>query len=142
MPIKPENRARYPKDWRTVIRPGILARARDKCEACGVPNYAVAYWTGDEWNLDEESLAEGFTYAAARQLAAENTGDRDFGPRWIVVVLTVAHLDHTPENCDPANLRAWCQRCHLKHDAKLHQANAAKTRKARKAVGDLFERLA
>jgi len=26
------------------------------------------------------------------------------------VVLTVAHLGHTPENCDPANLRAWCQR--------------------------------
>ena len=26
------------------------------------------------------------------------------------VVLTVAHLDHNPSNCDPTNLRAWCQR--------------------------------
>ena len=25
----------------------------------------------------------------------------------IRVVLTIAHLDHTPENCDDANLRAW-----------------------------------
>lgn len=23
-------------------------------------------------------------------------------------MLTVAHLDHTPENCDPENLRAMC----------------------------------
>lgn len=32
------------------------------------------------------------------------------------VVLTTAHLDHTPENDDLSNLRAWCQRCHLKYD--------------------------
>jgi hypothetical protein len=34
------------------------------------------------------------------------------------VVLTIAHYpDHTPENCDPGNLHAWCQRCHLTTDA-------------------------
>ena len=43
------------------------------------------------------------------------------------VVLTVAHLDHQPEHCDPANLRAWCQRCHLAYDAQHH----ARTRKRR-----------
>lgn len=46
------------------------------------------------------------------------------------VVLTVAHLDHNPPNCDPDNLRAWCQRCHLKYDIKRHihnrRANAAR----------------
>lgn len=36
------------------------------------------------------------------------------------VVLTVAHLDHTPENCDPDNLRAWCQKCHLDYDLLQH----------------------
>src|SRR5262245_5130063 len=30
-----------------------------------------------------------------------------------VVVLTIGHLDHTPEHCGDENLRAWCQRCHL-----------------------------
>lgn len=44
------------------------------------------------------------------------------------VVLTIAHLDHTPENCDPENLRALCQSCHNKYDAK----HRAETRKARK----------
>lgn len=37
-----------------------------------------------------------------------------------VVVLTTAHLDHTPENCDLANLRHWCQRCHLTYDVDHH----------------------
>jgi hypothetical protein len=42
-----------------------------------------------------------------------------------VVVLTTAHLDHVPEHCDDANLRAMCQRCHLAYDAELHAATAA-----------------
>lgn len=48
-----------------------------------------------------------------------------------IVVITVAHLDHTPENVDPANLKAWCQRCHLTYDAAHHASNAAATRAAR-----------
>jgi 5-methylcytosine-specific restriction endonuclease McrA len=45
-----------------------------------------------------------------------------------IVVLTVGHIDHDPANCAPANLRAWCQRCHLTYDAKHHAANARRTR--------------
>ena len=33
-----------------------------------------------------------------------------------IVVLTVAHLDHIPENCDDDNLKAMCQRCHNNYD--------------------------
>lgn len=54
------------------------------------------------------------------------------------VVLTTAHLDHQPENCDPSNLRAWCQRCHLAYDAAHHARNRAETRRSRRAVADLF----
>jgi hypothetical protein len=32
--------------------------------------------------------------------------------------LTVAHLDHTPENCDVENLRAWCSVCHCRNDLR------------------------
>jgi len=46
-----------------------------------------------------------------------------------MVVLTVAHLDHTPENCDEANLKAMCQRCHLAYDGPHH----AQTRTAARA---------
>jgi hypothetical protein len=53
-------------------------------------------------------------------------------------VLTIAHLDHTPENCDDDNLRAWCQRCHLTYDAKHHAQSAYATRRKGRAIGDMF----
>lgn len=42
MPIKPENRHRYPprSEWRH-IRERILKRANHQCEFCGVKNYTV-----------------------------------------------------------------------------------------------------
>ena len=36
--------------------------------------------------------------------------------RFVRVVLTISHRDHDPTNNDPANLRALCQRCHLRYD--------------------------
>jgi 5-methylcytosine-specific restriction endonuclease McrA len=44
------------------------------------------------------------------------------------VILTVAHLDHDPANNHPANLRAWCQRCHNTYDAPHRARNAWHTR--------------
>lgn len=38
MPIKPENKARYPKNWKQ-IREQILERAGNRCEMCGVKNH-------------------------------------------------------------------------------------------------------
>jgi hypothetical protein len=55
-----------------------------------------------------------------------------------VVVLTVAHLDHQPENCEDVNLRALCQRCHNRYDQKHRQRNAATTRRTKKSNGELF----
>jgi len=46
-----------------------------------------------------------------------------------LVVITVAHLDHNPENCDPENLRAWCQRCHNTYDVR-HRIESRKKRRA------------
>lgn len=101
MPIKPENRALYPADWSTVIRPAILARAGNCCE--GSPRYPDC------------RARNGEPHPVTRS----------------TVVLTVAHLDHDPPHCDEANLRAWCQRCHLTYDAAHHAATAAATRRAR-----------
>ena len=41
--------------------------------------------------------------------------------------LTVAHLNHTPEDVRTENLMAMCAPCHLKYDAKHH----AETRRNR-----------
>lgn len=52
----------------------------------------------------------------------------------LTIVLTVMHLDHTPENNDPANLLEACQRCHNCYDAP----HRAQTRRRHKAAKDLF----
>ena len=46
-----------------------------------------------------------------------------------LVVLTTAHLDHDPKNCDESNLVALCQWCHLRYDAPEHRKHAAETRR-------------
>ena len=97
MPIKPENRKRYPKNWKE-IRLQTLIRAGHQCE--GSPKYPDC--------------------RAGNYATHPDTGS--------IIVLTVAHLNHTPEDNRPENLRAWCQRCHLTYDAKHHAINAARTR--------------
>ena len=44
--------------------------------------------------------------------------------------LTVAHLNHIPEDVREENLMAMCAPCHLRYDAKHH----AETRRERKNV--------
>ena len=137
MPIKPENKARYPKNWKE-IRVLILERAGHKCEKCQAPNRTtIARGAGDDagtymLNNGEVYCADTGKYLGAWVLKHYNI------LHMTDVVLTIAHLDHTPENCEPENLRAWCQRCHLDYDKYHHAANAQATRKAKLAVGDLF----
>jgi len=40
----------------------------------------------------------------------------------VVIVLTVAHLNHDPRDCSDDNLRALCQRCHITYDKSPAQA--------------------
>ncbi len=141
MPIKPENADRYPPDW-PQIRERVLIRARSRCEECGAINYAWGWRDAagkfhqvpkrpirDAWPRDER-----FTRKPPFILHS------DQGPLKIIeIVLTIAHLDHTPENCAPENLRAWCQRCHLAYDHPHHLQTAYATRREGKAVADLFD---
>lgn len=141
MPIKPENRARYPVDW-PAIRERILQRASNCCEHpdCGARNYDVGYWRKQMGRFVWFEQVRGLrSWREASQRAAElyfAAGEE--GPRPTVIVLTIAHLDHQPENCDPANLRALCQRHHLAHDHDHHRASAQATRRGRLAIADLF----
>jgi 5-methylcytosine-specific restriction endonuclease McrA len=53
---------------------------------------------------------------------------RSGGWRRVRIVLTVAHLDHDPQNNDPANLMALCQYCHNRYDAEHRRQTRARTR--------------
>lgn len=78
---------KYPPNWYSEIRPRILKRAGNKCELCGIKNYALS-------------------------------------KRGTKVILTIAHLDHDPENWEVKDerLMALCQACHLNYDNNRHVA--------------------
>ena len=101
MPIKPENKDRYPDNWKQISQHIRFERAGNRCEFCGCENYQPHPVTGSK------------------------------------VVLTVAHLDHQPENNAPENLRALCQRCHLSYDAEHHAQSRKSSRHSQQLTMDL-----
>lgn len=103
MPIHAEDKARYPANWREVSE-SIKARAEYQCECSG------------ECGLHPGKRCEERHQTDAKY--AKGT-----------VVLTVAHLDHTPENCSPENLKAFCQRCHLRYDQGHHETTRKRRRR-------------
>lgn len=127
MPIKPENRARYPADW-AAIRETILRRALWRCEhpGCNALHRDVGYWLDGVFVPMPRALRDAGGKAGQ---TIDCAGGAQL--KLIMIVLTIAHLDHTPENCNPANLRAWCQRHHLAYDQAHHTTNAYMTRKAK-----------
>lgn len=137
MPIRPENKDRYPANWASEIRPAILKRAGDACERCKAKNGEVICreMSGATYMVDDGYV---FDSATGDCLGRARVTDYPAG-RYITIVLTIAHLDHQPENCEPDNLRAWCQRCHLAYDKDHHAETRRATIAARKADGDLFQ---
>ena len=48
MPIRPENKSRYPADWKLRSRFVRFSRAKNKCEWCGAENYQPHPITGSK----------------------------------------------------------------------------------------------
>lgn len=93
-PIRTSEKARYPKDWKAISQ-RIRDRAQDQCECreeCGL----------HPWGRCVERQGRKAFFAKGK------------------IILTVAHLDHHPENCADENLKAMCQRCHLRYDRDHH----------------------
>ena len=111
MPVRPERRALYPKDWKALSL-STRQRAGWRCE-------------GSPGVYPDCRAANGMPHPV--------TGSK--------VVLTVAHLDHDETSADPANLMAMCQRCHLTNDRQHHAKNAAASRRRRSPQLDLVEAL-
>ncbi len=162
MPIKKENRARYPADW-PAISLAAKERARWRCQhpGCTAKQYSVGRWIcfgggPHEWRpvegnvpattaQDREFFMAGegrdahgelWTYGQAR--AFIDRWSWEDGDRPLVIVLTVAHLNHQPEDCRPENLAAMCQRHHLAYDHDHHRANAQATRRLKSGTLELF----
>lgn len=119
MPIRPENRGRYPADWPAITKRIKVDRAQGRCECageCGRP----------AWHLE------------ADQRCGNRHGQPALGTG-SVVVLTTAHLNHQPEDCSDSNLKAMCQGCHLHYDRDHHAQTRAATRAAAEVTAPLFD---
>ena len=121
MPIDYKN---YPSNWKTEIRPRILARANNCCETCAVKNQE---WV---WYHPSSDLPEMMDVKTQDKFDAAHwygNSERTIGktPRHgYLVCLTIAHIhDSDPYNCDDDNLKALCQTCHLRLDARHHVNN-------------------
>lgn len=96
----PMDRKLYPKNWEEISM-SIRRRSWGRCE-----------WVDSEDNRCEE----------INGLPALRFNGR--------VVLTVAHMNHDPQDNREGNLMALCQKCHNRYDAK----HRAKNRRRKKAL--------
>lgn len=111
----PVDYSKYPKDWRAISK-RIRERSGGQCECegeCGLHRTNPGPRRCQERNGQPAQWARG------------------------KVVLTVAHLNHEPMDCRDENLKALCQRCHLRYDADHHRRNAAATRRRKLNNGEL-----
>lgn len=148
MPISAEKMKLYPggsiksPEW-NAIKERIRRRADNRCEKCGVQNYAL-----------------GGRLHSGKFLEAQPKGDNGLrviwpkpGDEWwcgndepimlrvIKIVCTVAHFDNHLTDHSDDNLRFWCQQCHLRHDARQHAESARITRRRKSPQIDLEDLL-
>lgn len=136
MPISKENQKLYPLDW-GIIRANILNRAGNRCETCGVRNHADIYRHADDkevfiYHTDPDGILTRPDGTPIRE--SEIPDGFEVWRQPTRVVLTISHTNHDVTDNRPGNLKALCQLHHLRHDAKHHAQNAAKTRRAKVAA--------
>lgn len=112
----PIDYSKYPKNWLSEIRPRIMARANNKCEMCGLEHNQIIY------SIKLYIRNNGYKYRSIwfsrKQDALRETLNNTI--KQVKVILTIAHLDHdeTNLNIKDNRLKAMCQICHLRYDAK------------------------
>lgn len=109
----------YPENW-PELRQQVLDRDQHKCSKCGVPQYGVGYRIGPEGKF--MCLATGWSCLEAKVLKDIHSKEYP-NQKLIIIVLTVAHLDHDEwnHNVKLDRLAAMCQRCHLAYDREDNQ---------------------
>jgi 5-methylcytosine-specific restriction endonuclease McrA len=99
MPIRPEMRRKYPKEWKRISLEVRQYRAGWQCE-----------------------MVTGFVRCEARQGQPHPiTGSK--------VMLALCHLNHDPSDNRPNNLLVGCQKCHNQYDAKMRARGVAERRR-------------
>lgn len=116
MPIRPENRGRYPKNWKEISAKIRFERGEGRCECVG------------ECGLDHNEDGEPDGRCSAEHGKAHPRTES-------LVCLTAAHLPGREiEDCSDEALKGMCQQCHNKMDAPMRAAGVKKRREERQAA--------
>jgi hypothetical protein len=108
----PVDQNKYPANWKQI--------SQERKEAAG-------------WQCEEMISFEWLPTYKVRCYRKQGMEVQGVRRQAYKVVLTVAHLDHNPENNDASNLRVLCQEHHLAYDHALHIQHAKETRKRKRA---------
>ena len=93
------NYKKYPKNWKSHIRPAALARAGHRCEECSVPQGTVGWW--DEFGVFRATLAwrviddPVMGSVMSKQKKGVRVNDK---VNVIKIILCVRHKDHDKTN--------------------------------------------
>lgn len=117
--VMPIDYKKYPKNWKTEIRPAVLERAGNKCEFCGIKNHSIIKRLPDGTWRSPCQTEWDMIYSRIKYCHSNMTESLKYHG-FIRVVLTIAHLDHDECNHEVKldRLAALCQLCHLRYDAK------------------------
>jgi hypothetical protein len=96
----PMQRERYPGDWGAIALQ-IKTEVNWKCEQC---------------DRECRRVGETLQHFIDRVAAKYNPSEITQKPNRFL--LTVAHLNHIPEDCRRENLKALCSGCHCRYDLR------------------------
>ena len=111
---------KYPANWKSEIVPTVLERAGNCCESCGLRNKSVVNAVKFFIKDDKGRYRLRSIWFSNRNDAVRECRDDIHRMKTVKVVLTISHTDHDEENHDVQldRLKALCQICHLRYDAK------------------------
>lgn len=137
MPIRREHRFFYPIDWPQLSSVIRFGRAKGRCEACQRPHGQTVFHLGDGrwWDEEAASWRDGVGKIVCLAVGADDVLGKARSTR---VVLATGHRNHNTADNAATNLAAWCQRCHMLHDAPEHRRRRWLTLFRRWALGELF----
>jgi hypothetical protein len=127
MPIPKHLQHFYRSKQYKLWRVRLLDRAGNACEQCHAPNHARIFrldrkdWRGWWWS-DQGTCHDPHAHIHRElEMFAMFDADPLIEFRAVKIVLTAAHLNHTPGDDRDENGKMLCQRCHLNYDFGHHK---------------------
>lgn len=111
---------KYPSHWKSEIVPAVLKRANNCCQECGLKNHTIAWAVKFDIKDDNGRYVQRSVWFRVEADAKREANGMEHRMKEVKVILTISHTDHDEgnHNVQLDRLKALCQICHLRYDAK------------------------